>query len=83
MDLVGSPWSLPFTAVIFSGKSEKFKDLQGLKNQDLEISGTITEYHGKLEIGLEGPERIKVVDGKRIGPPTSNTASQTPTRRER
>jgi S1/P1 Nuclease len=54
----------PFTAVIFPDNAGKFKDLEKIKNQSVEISGTITEYRGKPEIILEGPDQIKVRDGK-------------------
>ena len=54
----------PFTAVIFPENVSQFGDLQKLKDQSVEISGTITEYRGKPEIILETPDQIKVMDGK-------------------
>jgi hypothetical protein len=42
----------------------QFGDLQKLKNQNVEISGAITEYHDKPEIVLESASQVKVVDGK-------------------
>jgi hypothetical protein len=54
----------PFTAVIFPENFGQFGDLQKLKNQNVEISGTVTEYRNKPEIILETPSQIKVVDGK-------------------
>ena len=44
--------------------SGQFKDLQKLANQNVEISGTVTEYRNKPEIILESPDQIKVVDQK-------------------
>jgi hypothetical protein len=54
----------PFTAVIFQENVSQFGDLQKLKNQLVEINGTITEYRGKPEIILESPNQIKVVGSK-------------------
>jgi hypothetical protein len=54
----------PFTAVIFQENMGQFGDLQKFKDQAVEISGTITEYHDKPEIILESPDQIKVVNGK-------------------
>jgi hypothetical protein len=54
----------PFTAVIFEENVSQFVDLQKLKNQAVEISGTITEYRDKPEIILESPNQIKVVGSK-------------------
>ena len=64
IDLDKSGPSAPFTAVIFPDNFGNFRDLQKLQNQDVEVSGTIQEYLGKPEIILEGPEQIKVADGK-------------------
>jgi len=54
----------PFTAVIFQENVSQFGDLQKLKNQAVEINGTIIEYHDKPEIILESASQIKVVEGK-------------------
>ena len=54
----------PFMAVIFEENMSQFGDLQKLKNQNVEISGAITEYHDKPEIVLESASQVKVVDGK-------------------
>ena len=54
----------PFTAVIFQENVSQFGDLQKLKNQAVEINGTIIEYHDKPEIILETPSQVKMVDGK-------------------
>ena len=50
----------PFTTVIFQDNLAGFGDLQRFKNQAVEISGTVTEYHGKPEIILESTNQIKV-----------------------
>jgi DNA/RNA endonuclease YhcR with UshA esterase domain len=49
----------PFSAVVFEANAGKFTDLQKLKGQDVEISGTVTEYRNKPEIVLESPTQIK------------------------
>ncbi len=54
----------PFTAVIFEENMAQFGDLQKLKGQNVEVSGTITEYRDKPEIILESPAQLKVVGGK-------------------
>lgn len=54
----------PFTAVIFPDNVSLFGDVQKLQGQNVEISGTITEYHDKPEIILESPNQVKVMDGK-------------------
>jgi len=64
INLDGSGPSAPFTAVIFPENEDKFKDLQSLKDANVEISGTVTEYRNKPEIILETPDQIKVVGGK-------------------
>lgn len=51
----------PFTAVVFEENMGKFGNLRNLENREVEISGTITEYHDKPEIILESPGQIKVV----------------------
>ena len=56
--------SSPFTAVIFPDNVGEFGDLQRFQGQNVEISGTITEYHGKPEIILETPNQIKMVGGQ-------------------
>lgn len=53
----------PFTAVIFPENVGQFGDLQKFNNQNVEISGTITEYRGKPEIILESTNQVKVVGG--------------------
>jgi DNA/RNA endonuclease YhcR with UshA esterase domain len=54
----------PFTAVIFEENIGQFGDLQKFKGQDVEVNGTLTEYHDKPEIILESPAQIKVVGSK-------------------
>ena len=53
----------PFTAVIFEDNLGQFGDLQKFNNQNVEISGTVTEYHGKPEIILESMNQLKIVGG--------------------
>jgi hypothetical protein len=54
----------PFTAIIFQDNLVAFGDLQKFKDRQVEISGTITEYHGKPEIILESTNQVKVVGEK-------------------
>ena len=51
----------PFTAVILQDNLAAFGDLQKLKTHDVEISGTVVDYHGKPEIILESTNQIKVI----------------------
>jgi hypothetical protein len=53
----------PFAAVIFQENLSLFPDLQKLNNQNVEITGTITEYRGKPEIILESTNQVKVIGG--------------------
>ncbi|HEV2693387.1 MAG TPA: S1/P1 nuclease, partial [Verrucomicrobiae bacterium] len=50
----------PFTAVIFEENSDQFPDPANLKGKNVEISGMISEFHGKPEIVLESADQIKV-----------------------
>jgi len=54
----------PFTAVVFAENAGAFKNLENLTNQNVEITGGITEYRNRPEIILESPDQIKVVGGK-------------------
>ena len=63
INLDGIGRSAPFTAIIFPDNADKFGDLDRFKNQNVEISGTVTEYHNKPEIILESPDQIRVVGG--------------------
>ena len=56
--------STPFTAVIFAENVSQFGDLQKLKDQGLEISGTVTDYHNMPEIILGSTNQIKVAEGQ-------------------
>lgn len=64
LNLDQSGTNAAFTAVIFQANVSQFGDLQKLKNENVEISGTITEYRNKPEIILESTNQIKVVHGK-------------------
>ena len=63
INLDGVGRDAPFTAIIFPDNADKFGDLDRFKNQNVEISGTVTEYHNKPEIILESADQIKVVPG--------------------
>ena len=54
----------PLTAVIFQENVGQFGDLQKFRNQAVEITGTITEYHNKPEIILESTNQLKAVEPK-------------------
>jgi DNA/RNA endonuclease YhcR with UshA esterase domain len=51
----------PFTAVIFDSSASKFKNLDSLQNQNVEVKGKIKDYKGKPEIVLTEPDQIKIV----------------------
>jgi len=52
----------PLTAVVFSTKTNLFLDLETLKGKSVEISGKITDYHGRPQIVLESTNQLKVVE---------------------
>ncbi|MEY2429476.1 MAG: hypothetical protein QOJ40_2361 [Verrucomicrobiota bacterium] len=52
----------PLTAVIFSTKTNLFPDLEQLKGKNVEVSGKITDYHGRPQIVLESTNQLKVVE---------------------
>ncbi|HSY42537.1 MAG TPA: hypothetical protein VK811_01415, partial [Candidatus Acidoferrum sp.] len=54
----------PFSAVIFQENISQFGDLQKLQGQNVEISGTVTEYRNKPEIILDSPSQIKMISGQ-------------------
>ncbi len=64
LSLDKSSFDAPLTAVVFAENAGAFKNLESLTNQDVEITGSITEYRNRPEIILETPDQIKVVGGK-------------------
>jgi hypothetical protein len=50
------------TAVVFDDHFGQFGDLQKYNGHNVQISGTITEYHDKPEMVLETPSQIKITD---------------------
>lgn len=52
----------PMTAVVFDDNFGRFGDFQKYRGHQVEISGTITEYHNKPEVILESPRQIKIID---------------------
>ena len=64
IDMNQSGPNSPFTAVIFQDHVNLFADMQKFQGQNVEISGTVTEYRNKPEIILESPDQIKIVGGK-------------------
>ena len=50
----------PLEAVIFPANAGKFGDLQRFKGRDVEMNGTITEYHNKPEIILDSTDQLRV-----------------------
>jgi DNA/RNA endonuclease YhcR with UshA esterase domain len=50
--------------MVFSDNAAPFGDLQKFKDQNVEISGNITEYRNKPKIILENSGQCKVLDGK-------------------
>ena len=53
-----------FTAVIFDANTALFGDLSKLTNQNVELNGSISEYHKRPEMILESPSQIKVLPVK-------------------
>jgi len=62
LDLDQSFPNTPMTAVIFDDNFGRFGDLQKYNGHNVEITGTITEYHDKPEMVLEFPRQIKITD---------------------
>ena len=54
----------PFTAVIFDANTSLFGDLSKLTNQNVELNGSISEYHKRPEMILDSPNQIKVLPAK-------------------
>lgn len=52
----------PMTAVVFDENFGRFGDFQKYNGHNVEISGTITEYHDKPEVVMESPRQIKITD---------------------
>ena len=52
----------PFTAVIFQESLSQFGDLEQLNGKEVELTGTVTEYHDKPEIILETADQLKAVN---------------------
>ncbi|HXB61084.1 MAG TPA: hypothetical protein VNU95_16040, partial [Candidatus Acidoferrales bacterium] len=52
----------PMTAVVFDQNFGKFGNFQKYQGHQVEISGTITEYHNKPEMVLESPRQMKITD---------------------
>jgi hypothetical protein len=62
LDLDQSYPDTPMTAVVFDDNFGRFGDLKKYNGHNVEISGTITEYHDKPEMVLESPSQIKITD---------------------
>ena len=57
----------PFTAIIFSNHTNLFPDLEKLKDKSVEITGKISDYHGRPEIQIISTNQLTVVE-KPTGP---------------
>jgi hypothetical protein len=55
----------PFTGVIFSFDTNKFKDPPKLKGENVEITAKIKNSQDKPEIGLTNASQLKVVGDKK------------------
>lgn len=49
----------PFTAVIFSDRTNQFPDLKGLNEQVVEVNGKITEYRGRPQIVITSTNQLR------------------------
>ncbi len=52
----------PFTAIIFWNHTNLFPDLEKLKDKSVEISGKISDYHGRPEIEITSTNQLMVVE---------------------
>lgn len=52
----------PFTAVIFSEKTNLFPDVANLKGKSVEVSGKISAYRERPQIVLTSTNQLKVVE---------------------
>ena len=54
----------PFTAVIFSSRTNYFGDLTRFKNAQAEVTGTIADYRGRPEVILHSTNQLVIVTTK-------------------
>jgi DNA/RNA endonuclease YhcR with UshA esterase domain len=54
----------PFTAVIFSDKTNLFPQVAKLKGKSVEVSGKISAYHERPQIVLTTTNQLKVVEAE-------------------
>jgi len=52
----------PFSAVIFSEKTNLFPEVGNLKGKSVEITGKITEYRDRPQIVLTSTNQLKVIE---------------------
>ena len=52
------------TAVIFSPKTNLFPEIEKLQGKQIELTGKISEYHGRPEMILTSTNQLKVVEKK-------------------
>ncbi|MGD0709944.1 MAG: hypothetical protein ABR968_02060 [Bacteroidales bacterium] len=55
-----------FVGVIFNSDKGSFKDIDSNTGKEVELSGIIKKYKGKLEIILNDPTQIKVLRFNRV-----------------
>jgi len=53
----------PFTAVVFSTRTNAFGDLEKLKGKKVEVKGKITAFRDRPQIVLNETNQLKVVEG--------------------
>ncbi len=53
--------NMPFTAVIFSNKTNLFPEIDKLKDKTVKVRGIITEYRGRPEIILSSTNQLEVI----------------------
>ena len=51
----------PFGSVIFASDSSRFRDMNGLEGEQIEIRGVITSYQGRAEIIIHSPSQIRAL----------------------
>ncbi len=52
----------PFTAVIFSNKTNLFPEIEKAKNKTVEVKGMIAEYRGRPEIIITRTNQLRILE---------------------
>jgi len=66
----------PLTCVIKGSDTNNFSDLRNYQDKEIEVSGRITDFQGKLEIILTATNQIKILADTKFGPQATQPAVQ-------